>query len=200
MNNFLNFFDYKEVFPELEQLKNNIEIIKTELNQYEQSWFDWPEKKLYTENTDWKIVPFFGFGNWLEEMNQFFPKTIDLLKNVKGLRTAILSKIGPQTSLQYHYGWSSLANYVLRCHLGLIVPENCGIIVDNEVSEQKQNEWLVFDDSKLHSAFNFSNQPRTVLLLDIERPPHIPLGKAELGETKELIDFLQYFKNKINNS
>jgi len=34
-----------------------------------------------------------------------------------------------------HVGWGDLSNYVLRCHIPIIVPESgaCGVTVDEEV-------------------------------------------------------------------
>lgn len=38
------------------------------------------------------------------------------------LRTALFSKLGPGARISSHRGWADLANHVLRCHLGLVVP------------------------------------------------------------------------------
>ena len=191
-----SFFDYKQVYPELEHLKININDIISELEQYNSNWYNWPEKDLYLGLTDWKIIPMYGFNVWVDSVVPHFPKTIQMLKQIKGLRTAIFSALGPKTILKPHYGWPILANDVLRCHLGLIVPENCGIWVENEKHEQKYGEWLVFDDSKLHSGFNMSEQKRIVLLLDIERPINVPKGQSKGHETNELGEFIEYFLNK----
>jgi aspartyl/asparaginyl beta-hydroxylase (cupin superfamily) len=37
----------------------------------------------------------------------------------------------------------------------------------------------VFDDSKTHGAFNNSDEERIVLIVDLIRPDHIPLGRAK---------------------
>jgi len=54
---------------------------------------------------------------------------------------------------------------------------------------------LVFDDSKRHFAFNQSRyEDRVVLIVDLLRPSHIPLGKALGGHTNELDNFMARFK------
>ena len=56
-------------------------------------------------------------------------------------------------------------------------------------------EILVFDDSKRHKAFNDNpDKARVVLIVDILRPAHIPLGSARGGHTKELDEFVSRFK------
>ncbi len=53
----------------------------------------------------------------------------------------------------------------------------------------------MFDDSKPHRAFNFSeSSSRVVLIVDIVRPECIPLGTATGGHTAELDDFISLFK------
>lgn len=189
-----NFYDYEYVFPFLENLKKNSEKIRNEVNIYDKEWLDWPERDLYLHLTDWKIIPFYGFNKWANSYCERFPETVNLLKNIPGLKTAIISCLGPKTILKPHQGWGKLANNVLRCHLGLKVPENCGIWVNGEKREQKENEWLVFDDSKKHSGFNLSETKRIVLLIDIERPDYIKKGISKIEETDELEIFLKNFE------
>ena len=96
----------------------------------------------------------------------------------------------------------SLSNNVLRCHYGIKVPNECYIYVETEKQQMLDNEIIVFDDSKLHSAGNFSNEDRIVLILDIERPDYIEKGKSESKDTQELLSFINSFKmmnqNKID--
>lgn len=198
-----NFYEYKDTFPFLESLKENITLIKKEYEQIKQEWQIWPEKHLYLGHTDWTVYPFYGFNQWVPKACQECPETTKMLKNIKGLRSALFSRLGPKTVLKKHQGWASLANYVLRCHLGVDVPErngqiSCGIWVNGEKREQIQDEWLVFDDSKLHSGYNMTDKERVVLLLDIERPIHVPKGVSEIEDTLEMLNLAKYFQ--VNNN
>ena len=99
-------------------------------------------------------------------------------------------------SLGARQGWGALSNYVLRCHIPLIIPgeETCGMIVRDETKYHQEGEIIVFDDSLEHSAFNDSKANRWVLIIDIARPPGWPLGEAEGEATEELQGFIQHFK------
>ena len=87
---------------------------------------------------------------------------------------------------------------MLRCHLSLVVPpgECCSLIVEHEARLHREGEILVFDDSKVHRAVNASEEgaDRLVLIVDILRPMHIPLGTATGGHTKELDGFISQFR------
>ena len=107
--------------------------------------------------------------------------------------------MGPKTSLAPHTGWADLANHVLRCHLPLVVPDSdslpCGLIVDDDIRHHKVGDIIVFDDSKMHSAFNnHASADRFVLIFDLARPEGVPLGEALGSTTDELQGFIDYFK------
>ena len=90
-----------------------------------------------------------------------------------------------------------MANYVLRVHLCLDIPVmgQCGLLVDGEVQYHKQGKIVVFDDSRVHRAFNLSEtEERTVLILDMLRPDYIPRGTATGGHTEELDSFVSLFR------
>lgn len=63
-----------------------------------------------------------------------------------------------------------------------------------QVVNHVEGEIVVFDDSKLHRAFNNSTSDRLVLIVDILRPPGIALGTAEGGHTPELDSFINAFR------
>ena len=63
-----------------------------------------------------------------------------------------------------------------------------------EISYLEENKWTIFDDSKTHYSSNLSDKVRIVLIVDIERPNNIEKGKSEIGDTKELIQLINYLK------
>ena len=109
----------------------------------------------------------------------------------------------PGVKLEEHQGWASHSNYVIRCHFGIIVPNKCYISVSDENGTKKNlhknNKWLIFDDSKNHYAHNDSLFDRIVLIVDIKRPNNISIGKSTVGNTSELTNIIDYFKNKNKN-
>lgn len=204
-----NFYTVEETFPHLNKIYDNLDIYKREINNVikDKSWINWVEKDLYNskDNMDWKIFPFCGFNIWAEENCKKCPELTKFIKSIPGLKVAILSKMTPGTKLTEHRGWASHSNYVLRCHFNFIIPENCFISVGDssgnsenivrEVKKYKKDKWIIFDDSRLHYTWNNGNSDRIVLILDIERPKNIKSGTAKKGETKELIELLNSFKN-----
>jgi beta-hydroxylase len=203
------FYD-KTIFPELNLINNK--IIKEELNNYinkNNTWTEWPEYELWKNNNhnnqySWTVIPLIAFGKPCVKNINMFPQTMNQIKQIPNVITAGFSKLGPGTKLSYHKGWAKLSNNVLRCHLGLVVPKKkCKILVtkDNNYPNltnikamyQKENKWIIFDDSLFHSASNDSNQDRIVLILDIIRPPHIKLGTSDITYSEELDNFMNEF-------
>jgi len=137
-----NFYNYQHIFPFLRIFKLKRTEILQEINKnlnYKKKkgkilnlWHNWPEKNLYHQNMSWKIIPFYGFNYWVSYNCTQYPIIYNLLKNIKGLRTAILSKLGKKTILEKHQGWAELSNNVLRVHYGIVVPNECYIGVENE--------------------------------------------------------------------
>jgi hypothetical protein len=200
------FYD-PSVFPKLSNINND--IVKEELLNYLQNsndkWIEWPEYDLWKNNdskASWKIIPLMSFGKWSSKNTKNFPNTTNQLKNIDGLISAGFSKLGPNTTLTLHKGWGNLSNNVLRCHLGLIIPTNkCKVFVmgnTNDEMIQKENKWIVFDDSLYHSASNDDDEKeRIILLLDIKRPTHIPKGESDIDNSPELNNFINEFNKNL---
>ena len=203
------FYNCNDIFPELLQI-NKPEILN-ELhhnlqNNCEKLWLDWPESHLYKNKQidgNWKIIPFFGFGVWASYYCKQFPHLTSFLKSLPNLKIAILSQLGPNTTLEPHYGWGKHSNNVIRCHYGIILPNDTKqlyISVQNnyddvpEIQHHKLNDWIAFDDSKLHFAVNNSNDKRIVLIIDLDRPEFIKTGTSSSEETKELNDIIEQIK------
>jgi len=194
------YYDWREIYPELQILLDNFDDILQEAEQVSH-WKEWPENH-YREggNQDWKVFPFLHCFpandtsklTWVPFTCELCPKTTTLLKQIPALRTALFSRLGPNTSLSTHTGWEDLANFVLRVHLGLKVPghEKCGLWVEGKVEYHKTRHINVFDDSKRHKAFNETDEERLVLIIDLERPADIPPGTAKGGHTEELDLFI----------
>mmetsp|Transcript_17339 Transcript_17339/g.15639 ORF Transcript_17339/g.15639 Transcript_17339/m.15639 type:complete len:239 (+) Transcript_17339:103-819(+) len=207
-NKTLNYYDrWEKLFPELSILLLHVDIIKEELKNVP-NWVPWPEDHFTTSsenNNDWTVFPFFHTfpatdptkSKWINSTSNCCPRTVELLKQLPSLRTALFSKLGPKTKLSMHTGWEDLANYVLRCHISLKVPStgSCGLMVNGEIRYHEEGDIIVFDDSKKHCAFNESyTEDRIVLIVDLMRPPHIPLGTAIGGHTAELDEFVNRFR------
>jgi hypothetical protein len=187
------FYDQKTVYPALSLIHTNRATIIREINKLN-SWSHWPEQQLIKPGGEWKIIPFYGFDTWVTPFCNMCPVLHSELKKITGLRTAILSRMSPGTVLRAHQGWASLSNRVLRIHYGIDVPRDCQVFVEGEGRTQHNGQFCVFDDSKQHWASNLSSVDRTVLILDIDRPPQVPMGVSAAAETPELFRIVEYYK------
>jgi ornithine lipid ester-linked acyl 2-hydroxylase len=118
------------------------------------------------------------------------PNIYNILLKIPNKKTALLSRLKANTKLDAHMGWGDLANYILRCHYGVIVPDNCYIHVMNEKRKIKEKKIIVFDDSKMHYAENKSNTDRIILIIDMPRPSNIPIGTSNVKKSDELLKLI----------
>lgn len=81
--------------------------------------------------------------------------------------TAVFSILDGKTRIPPHTG---VTNTRLIVHLPLIVPPGCGFRVGAERREWRPGKAFVFDDTIEHEAWNDSDVPRAVLILDIWSP------------------------------
>lgn len=177
-------------------------------------WTAWPETQHYNNNNEngepaWTVFPLCHTfpahdvtkRKFISSTCAYVPRTTNLLKQYLGdaLRTALFSRLDPETTLAPHTGWKDLANHVLRLHIPLVVPNGsyCGTWVDGCVENQCVGKVICFDDSKVHRAFNYSQEERIVLIVDLIRNVEgnnldsIPLGTATGGHSDELDAFIQ---------
>ena len=156
-------------FPFTNKLEKNWILIKQELDQLQEKHFiDWKEKFLY--NQGWQVFGLYAFQEKMVDNCRLCPATTRLIEAIPGMTTAGFSRLAPGTSVVPHIGYSQA---VLRCHLGLIVPENCGIRVGKQTRTWGEGKCLVFDDTVEHEAWNHSENYRTVLLIDFKKSEQI---------------------------
>lgn len=81
--------------------------------------------------------------------------------------SAVFSILDARTRIPPHVG---VNNARLIVHLPLIVPPGCGFRVGAETRGWTPGEAFVFDDTIEHEAWNDSDQPRAILILDTWNP------------------------------
>lgn len=159
-------FYANDQFPFTTVLERNWQAIRTELLALKEGQFlDWPEKHLYGQG--WTVFGFYSYGIRLDKNCRLCPETTRALEQVPGLVNAGFSHMKPNTHITPHTG---RPEGVLRCHLGVIVPEHCAIRVGNETRTWEEGKCMVFDDTVEHEAWNKSDRSRVVLLLDFQAP------------------------------
>lgn len=164
------FYDTSQ-FEFVSLLESNWQTIKQELNQLHSGEFiPWPEKFLYGEG--WDTFGLYAFGIKITKNCELCPRTTKLIEAIPNLATAGFSSLAPGTHIAPHTGYP---DGMLRCHLGLIVPNNCGIRVNTETRNWTEGKCLIFSDKLEHEAWNKGDSTRIILLLDFK-------------ENKELLD------------
>ena len=86
-----------------------------------------------------------------------------LVEQIPGLCMAGFSCLGPKAYLIPHRG---CFDAVLRCHLGLIIPQDCGFRAGGVTRQWEKGKCLIFDDTVIHESWNHSNETKVVLLID----------------------------------
>jgi aspartate beta-hydroxylase len=81
--------------------------------------------------------------------------------------TVMFSVLAPRTRIPAHTGSSNVRTTI---HLPLIVPQGCAFRVGGETRLWREGEAWAFDDTIEHEAWNDSDTPRAILILDSWNP------------------------------
>ncbi|WP_028008931.1 aspartyl/asparaginyl beta-hydroxylase domain-containing protein [Solimonas flava] len=142
------------------------------------------EVRTITSDDRWKTYWLLAAGVDCRENQARCPQTTALLRQIPGVLTAFFSILAPGKKIPPHRG---AYNGILRCHLGLIVPEpaeRVAIRVGNRICHWREGEALIFDDSFNHEVWNDTDGWRVVLFIDFARPLRQPwhaLNRLFLG-------------------
>jgi aspartyl/asparaginyl beta-hydroxylase (cupin superfamily) len=132
----------------------------------------------------WSAYQFFEKGRPIEDHCRRAPSTIAAVSRLPqpevALRSpcAMYSALAPKTQIPPHTG---VANFRLVVHLPLIVPPGCGFRVGAEQWEWRVGEACVFDDTIEHEAWNNSEDPRYILIVDVWSPRLSPEERAAIA-------------------
>jgi aspartyl/asparaginyl beta-hydroxylase (cupin superfamily) len=116
----------------------------------------------------------FGFYFWGRRapyaVCKHFSETIHLLKTIPNLVSASISVMEPNSEIRPHYGDT---NAIYRCHFGIVIPgqlPDIGFQAGYEKRSWEEGKFLIFNDAAYHKAWNYTNERRLVLILDVVRP------------------------------
>lgn len=92
------------------------------------------------------------------------PRTAAAVHNIPGLVNAGFSCLEAGYHLKLHRGYDPT---LYRTHLGLIIPPgDCRLRVGGETRHWESGKALMFDDTYMHEAWNFTPEHRFVLIVD----------------------------------
>lgn len=165
-------FSSSEHFPFLKTLEQEWTVIRDELLALEETDYQvWPERNLYDREAGWKAFGLRLFGLRQHENCARCPRTTALVEAIPGMTSAGFSRLTPGTAIKPHRGLD-LGAY--RCHLGLVIPEDCALRVAGETYLWKPGECVVFDDTCMHEVWNRGSSDRIVMILDFHKDPARP--------------------------
>jgi beta-hydroxylase len=147
-------------------LESQWEVIRDEYLSLPADTFDpWVQREMH--GGGWNVFGLFAAGQQIPAACARCPETSRALRNIPGLSMAGFSRLSPRAHVKPHVGWAAS---VYRLHLGLVIPPGCRLRVSDETRAWQEGHCLIFDDTVEHEAWNDSEQPRGVLLLDFLRP------------------------------
>jgi aspartyl/asparaginyl beta-hydroxylase (cupin superfamily) len=168
--NLINFKDF---------LERNSNLIKDEffsvIQNKKDDLYNFETQFLTEEVNTWKEIK---IGK-VSKFRKFFPITVFLLDKIEkefGLQLEYpndsikFSHLLPHCHIESHCGTSNLR---VRVHLGLKIPKGCFIRCDKEIKTWEEGKILVLNDAYEHEVWNWSEEDRVVLIIDIVNP-HIP--------------------------
>jgi beta-hydroxylase len=153
-------------FDFVSTLESQWEAIRDEYKALPGDSFDpWVQRSMYGDG--WRVFGLVAMGKQIPNACAECPKTAAALACVPGLSMAGFSRLAPHTHIKPHCGWAAS---VYRLHLPLVVPPLCRMRVADETRAWEEGKCVIFDDTVEHEAWNDSDLPRGVLLLDFLRP------------------------------
>lgn len=183
-------------FPELAHIQAHWQEIRDEARALmEKGFFDATTRRDSAAYYDIGFRTFYKYG-WSKFYLKWYgythnsamthcPKTTQVLSQVPNVNGAMLTLLPPGSKLTRH---SDPIGCSFRYHLGLLTPnsEHCFINIDGQQYAWMDGDALLFDETYLHFVNNNTDQPRLILMCDVERPMHWP-GRAFNWLYKKLV-------------
>jgi len=141
----------------------------------------------------WNGFYFYRHGERRDENHALCPRTSAILETLPLVRIrehapeVMFSVLTPGTHILPHRG---VTNTRVVCHLPLIVPDDCALVVGGERHAWREGEAVAFDDTYEHEAWNRGNRTRVVLIVDVWNPH---LSEAERDAVAVLVAALGDF-------
>lgn len=177
----------KNDFPWAKILEDNYAVIAQELAGIlsDGSGFGNYQSEFDLTMPGWNTYSLWLYGKRHEENAARCPKTIEILESLPNFENGewiLFSALNGNSRIPPHVG---PMNGVLRGHLAMIVPPDCGLRVAGQDSGWEQGKVIVFDDSFVHEVWNHSDQLRIVLFLNFWHPLLGPDERAALCKLRD---------------
>lgn len=130
------------------------------------------DEAMIARHGTWKTHSLYVHGLRYHRNLRSFPKTDAILRQIPGLVSASFSFLEPGGDILPHHGDS---NMIVRGHLPLLVPAglpDCGMEVDGQQRPWEVGRMLLFCDAYEHRAWNHSQKPRLIMIIDVMKQEH----------------------------
>jgi aspartate beta-hydroxylase len=150
------------------------------------------------DNRDWGAFYLWYNGKPVPENQARCPKTTAVMEQVplvfSGSRcpNVLFSRLKAGAAIPPHTG---MVNTRYICHLPLIVPDNCGFRVGNDVRAWEPGKVWLFDDTMEHEAWNRSQEDRVILIFEVWKPE---LSETERGLVTRLLEAVDSYSPAEN--
>ena len=180
-------------FPELQELQESWQIIKSELIQLTSPHLNigrhgktieqvFVEVNNHINNGgEYGWVKGLADGGWwnfgmliedepIPYIENLMPKTLNILKKLAGIKICALSKMNGPSLIPEHSHPEIHEENLLQFHITLETPKNSPnstyLNVNGEFCQNIEGKSIIFDGSLNHFAVNASNQDRTILYIE----------------------------------
>lgn len=188
------FFE-NSAYPMTRILEDHSQVIIEEIISFYSRDSDKLSKNFAPYNVDttgWNTMTLFSYGILNPQFLGYLPRTWSLLKDYPGLSLVMVSVLSPGVRLKAHFGDTDA---IIRNHLGVVIPAPlpaAGIRIKTESRGWRPGEVLSFCVLNRHYAWNFSDKPRIVLIVDFIKPEFLNQqreieGKVLAAEGMKLI-------------
>jgi len=129
----------------------------------------------------WDGFYFYRHGERRQDNFALCPRTSTVLETLPLCRIrehapeVMFSVLMPGTHILPHRG---VTNTRVVCHLPLVVPEDCALVVGGETHVWREGAAVAFDDTYEHEAWNRGSRTRVVLIIDVWNP-HLTAAERE---------------------
>ena len=181
----------RDPFPWLEELESKTSVILDELNalithgtSFDPYLTKSNERPVFDThgmagNDDWGAFYLWKNGEAIVENQARCPETtkamnaLPLVFSGERCPNILFSRLKAGATIPPHNG---MINSRLIGHLPLIIPDDCGFRVGNQIRPWVLGEAFLFDDTIEHEAWNHSSEDRFVLIFEVWKPE---LNEAE---------------------
>ncbi len=185
----MTFFHLDE-FPEFKTLQDNHGVIRHELSRISR-WASWGSDDgdaaghCRFQSGNWTVFPVYVgrnvgwdsfihlrnsdrplFDNLFSRLPATFPQMTEMLDEIPRIKWSGFSRLGAQSELTPHRHTNPGS---LIYHLGVVIPPHrtAGLMVEDRVHLwEKEGDAVIFDDNRVHHAWNHSDSERIVLYIN----------------------------------